>query len=91
MAMADLDRTAGSGDPEHILDGFISEAEYARQRGVSVRTCQRDRQLRQAPPFVIVGRRVFYRVDGVREWLKSRERQVVRRAEAPRAGRRRHA
>jgi hypothetical protein len=39
-----------------FLDGFISEGDYAARRGVSIRTCQRDRQLRQAPPYVVIGR-----------------------------------
>ncbi len=62
-----------------IFDGYITEAEYAHQRGVSLRTCQRDRALRQAPPHVILGNRVFYRVDAVRRWLESQERSPERR------------
>ena len=68
-----------------ILDGYVSEAEYARQRDVSVRTCQRDRALRQAPPHVILGNRVFYRVDAVRDWLLERERKADRRPTTPRS------
>ncbi len=56
-----------------VLEGFLSEAEYARQRGVSVRTCQRDRALRQSPPYVVMGRQVYYRIEAVRDWLVSRE------------------
>ena len=65
------------GNPS-IFDGYITEAEYARQRSVSVRTCQRDRALRQAPPHVILGKRVFYRIDAVRAWLEVQERSVDR-------------
>ncbi len=61
-----------------IFEGYIPEVEYARQRGVSVRTCQRDRALRQAPPHVILGNRVFYRVDAIRTWLEARERSADR-------------
>lgn len=53
----------------NFLNGFISEEEYARQRGVTIRTCQRDRQLRQAPPYVKLGRCIFYRIDAIHEWL----------------------
>ena len=70
---------------QRFLDGYISEAQFAAQRGVSIRTCQRDRQLRQAPPFVTLGRQVFYRIEAVREWLIEHERCEDRRAEAPRA------
>jgi hypothetical protein len=57
-----------------FLEGFISEPEYARRRGVTLRTCQRDRQLRKAPPYIQFGRRIFYRVDAVRAWLVKNER-----------------
>ena len=60
-----------------FLEGFISEPEYARQRGVTLRTCQRDRQLRKAPPYIQFGRRIFYRVDAVRAWLVKNERLEV--------------
>ena len=68
----------------NVLDGYIPEAEYARQRGVSRRTCQRDRALRQAPPHVILGKQVFYRVDAVRDWLRQIERERNRKPEASR-------
>ena len=61
-----------------IFEGYINEAELARQRGVSVRTCQRDRALRQAPPHVIVGRQVFYRIEAVREWLLGQEHRAAK-------------
>lgn len=72
-----------------ILDGYIAEAEYAKQRGVSVRTCQRDRQLRQSPPYMVIGNQVYYRIEAIRAWLRARERDpstlgVRRRAAAAR-------
>lgn len=56
-----------------IFEGYISEAEYAAQRGVSIRTCQRDRAMRQAPPHVLIGKAVHYRVEAVRDWLLRQE------------------
>jgi len=73
--------------PPDFLDGFISEEEYAARRGVSVRTCQRDRQLHHSPPFVVVGRRVYYRIAAVRDWLLAREQRALGQAECPRSGR----
>jgi len=59
---------------EHsLLDGYVAEEVYAQIRGASMRTCQRDRQLRRSPPYVKLGRRVFYRIDAAREWLISHE------------------
>ena len=71
---------------EDFLEGFISEKAYAARRGVSLRTCQRDRQLRQSPPFVLLGRQVYYRVDAVRDWLIAREQSSNRKPSAPRVG-----
>ncbi|RMH41655.1 MAG: hypothetical protein D6688_11250 [Alphaproteobacteria bacterium] len=65
----------------------MSEEEYAARRGVSLRTCQRDRQLRQSPPYVVIGRRVYYRIEAVREWLLAREQAADRKPSVPRAGR----
>ncbi len=67
-----------------IFDGYITEAEYADQRGVSVRTCQRDRALRQAPPHVVLGKSVDYRVEAVCAWLAAQERAAERRPGPPR-------
>lgn len=72
-----------------IFDGYIDEHEYCRQRGVSLRTAQRDRQLRQSPPHITVGKRVLYRIEAVRNWLRDQERHAERKASAPRAGGRR--
>lgn len=78
-----------SSDAGHlVLDGYISEDEYARQRGVSVRTCQRERALRKSAPYVLLGKKVFYRVAAVREWLLAQERTFEqqafhRRSQAP--------
>jgi hypothetical protein len=66
-----------------FLQDFISEIEYAARRGVSVRTCQRDRQLRQAPPYVRFGRRIYYRIEAVREWLVKNERAADRTTVPP--------
>ena len=63
------------------LRGYISEPAYAHIRRTSVRTCQRERQLRKSPPFVRLGRRVFYRIEAVQTWLVSNEQgQTAARA-----------
>jgi predicted DNA-binding transcriptional regulator YafY len=72
---------------DHILDGFLTEREFARQRGVSLRTCQRDRARRCGPPYVVIGRQVYYRIASTRAWLEKRE--ICNTPD--RAGSRRHA
>src|ERR1700745_2563477 len=66
----------GSDAGHSVLDGFISEQEYARQRGVSLRTCQRERALRKSAPYVLLGKKVFYRVATVRAWLLAQQRTL---------------
>ena len=88
--MAELETPfAAEDEPEtsqaSIFAGYIPEPEYARQRKVSVRTCQRDRALRRAPPHVMVGNSVYYRVDAVRRWLLERERAASTPASRRRA------
>lgn len=61
------------------LQDLISETEFAAQRGVSVRTLQRERALRTGPAFIKIGRRVFYRPAAIRDWLLAKE-QVQPRA-----------
>jgi hypothetical protein len=72
-----------------FLKGYVSEVEYARKRSISLRTAQRDRALRQSPPYVLIGKRVYYRVSAIREWLLEREQRNERRPAAPRAGKHR--
>ena len=87
--MTEQTLTMSETDAPAIFDGYIDEHEYCRQRGVSLRTAQRDRQLRQAPPYTTVGKRVLYRIEAVRAWLLDQERQVERKTSAPRVGGRR--
>src|SRR5262249_553516 len=64
-------------DEHELMSALVSETEYGRQLGKSARTCQRDRQRGVAPAHVQVGRRVFYRVEAVRDWLVQRERSTA--------------
>ena len=73
-----------------FLTGYMSEEIYARRRGVRLRTCQRNRQLRQAPPYVQFGRRIYYRIEAVRDWLVKNEREADRTPAAPLSRGRRH-
>lgn len=66
------------------LNDLISEARYAEMRGVSRRTVQRERALRVGPPFVKLGRAIFYRPAAIEVWLLSKE-QAQPRAEKARA------
>lgn len=91
MAATDSEAPASALAGPDFFEGYVTESDYAERRGVSVRTCQRDRQLRRSPPFVVVGRHIYYRVEAIRDWLIARERSGERRPAASRAGRRRRA
>lgn len=60
------------------LKDMITEAEYAMQRGVSLRTAQRDRALRIGPPFIKLGKKVFYRPAAIEAWLLAQEQAQPR-------------
>jgi hypothetical protein len=61
-----------------ILDGLDTEEEAARQLNKSPRTLKRWRGARWGPPFIMIGNRVYYRREAVREWLLALERRMPR-------------
>jgi hypothetical protein len=62
-----------SGSSHSVLDGYVSEADLARQLNRSVRTLQRLAARQLGPPRTKIGRLVFYNIDHVREWLLQQE------------------
>ena len=63
------------------IQDLISEADYAVARGVSLRTVQRERAQRIGPPFIQLGRKIYYRPAAIEAWLIAKEQTQ------PRAGR----
>jgi hypothetical protein len=60
---------------------LISEAGYAEQRGISLRSVQRERAQRIGPPFIKVGRKIYYRPAAIEGWLLSIEQEQPRSAQ----------
>lgn len=60
-------------EPPGLLEGWLNRAELSAELGISVDTLGRWETRRVGPPCVRVGRRVLYRTDAVRDWLKSQE------------------
>jgi hypothetical protein len=60
------------------LNDLIPEAQLAVARGVCLRTIQRERALRMGPPFIRLGRRIFYRPEAVDAWLVGKEQAQPR-------------
>lgn len=63
------------------LLGYFSEEQYASFRGLSLRSARNERARGAGPPFIRVGRKVFYPVSGVRAWMQARQLHVGRIAE----------
>ena len=60
------------------LQSLITEADYAAQRGVSLRTVQRERAQRMGPPFIKLGRTIYYRPAAIEAWLLAQEQHQPR-------------
>jgi hypothetical protein len=65
-----------------LLTGWLNRTDLARELTLSVDTLQRWETRRIGPPCVRVGRKVLYRMEAVRDWLREQE---VRKAGASRA------
>jgi len=61
------------------ISDLISESDYAAARSVSVRTVQRERAQGIGPPFIKLGRNIYYRPAAIEKWLLAQE-QVQPRA-----------
>ena len=65
-----------------LLTGWLNRTDLARELTLSVDTLQRWETRRVGPPCVRVGRKVLYRMEAVRDWLREQE---VRKAGVSRA------
>ena len=65
-----------------LLTGWLNRSDLARELTLSVDTLQRWETRRVGPPCVRVGRKVLYRMEAVRDWLRDQE---TRKAGASRA------
>ncbi len=63
-----------AGDEDSgLLTGWLDRANLARELTLSVDTLQRWETRRVGPPCVRVGRKVLYRMEAVRDWLRDQE------------------
>lgn len=56
-----------------VLEGYLRREQLAAELGKSVRTLDRWETSRMGPPRVVCGKSILYRVESVRDWLRSRE------------------
>jgi hypothetical protein len=60
------------------LAAYLPDEEMAKVRRVTPRTQRAERQRGNGPPFVRDGKKIYYPLDGFRDWLKARTCQPVR-------------
>ena len=60
-------------DTGGVLDEWMTRSALARELGVSIDTLGRWESRRIGPPSIRVGRKVLYRRETVREWLREQE------------------
>lgn len=86
IGLRDIDNATPDVDTG-LLTGWLNRTDLARELTLSVDTLQRWETRRMGPPCVRVGRKVLYRMEAVRDWLREQE---ARKAGASRvvAGRR---
>lgn len=71
--MQNIGLDGASADDTGLLTGWLNRAELARELALSVDTLQRWETRRMGPPCVRVGRKVLYRMEAVRDWLRDQE------------------
>jgi predicted DNA-binding transcriptional regulator AlpA len=66
--------TASAGD-EIVIDGrrLLSEPRVAKMLGCSLRTLQRGRKEGKGPPSTKIGRKVYYELKDLQEWIDRRK------------------
>jgi hypothetical protein len=72
IGLKDADPTAPEVESS-LLIGWLNRTDLARELTLSVDTLQRWETRRMGPPCVRVGRKVLYRMEAVREWLREQE------------------
>ena len=72
ISLKDTDPTAPEVD-SGLLTGWLNRTDLARELTLTVDTLQRWETRRMGPPCVRVGRKVLYRMEAVRDWLREQE------------------
>ena len=60
---------------EGRMEDYITEKQYAEMRGVSTRTIMRERSGGNGPPFIKLGKVIYYRKEALKAWLLAQEVQ----------------
>jgi len=63
-----------------VLDGYLTETEFAAEIGRSIVTLRLWRRKGDGPPFIRIKRRALYKVEAVRRWIDAQERKQPKAA-----------
>jgi hypothetical protein len=78
-AQSDHDTSPEAREAQHaLLRGYLDELQTARGLNVTVRTLRAWRQWCRGPPFVKIGKFVYYKISAVEAWLVSLEQKPQR-------------
>jgi hypothetical protein len=69
-----------------VLAGFVDEQQLAGQVDKSTKTLARWRKTHKGPPWAVVGRKIYYSVEGVRRWLESGGTRTGQKRNGTRSG-----
>ena len=58
---------------QSALDEYETEVVTAKELNVRLTTLSKWRKAGEAPPHTMIGQRIYYRRETVRDWLKSRQ------------------
>ena len=61
-----------------LLDDYLTPDQLAEELGKSVRTIARWDGLRIGPPRTLIGKKPYYRREGVRQWMLRQEQAQAR-------------
>jgi hypothetical protein len=67
-------RSTATPPPSLLADELIPEPDFAKLTGWSVPTLRTWRCLRKGPPYICVGRKIWYRRSAYENWLLKHER-----------------
>jgi hypothetical protein len=76
----DGQQAGNAGLTPPLLDGWLPRDRVAAEIGVSANTLARWQRRRIGPPCAKLGRKVLYRADALREWLRSCEGTPVKKS-----------
>lgn len=76
---------AHSTDPTRFMANFLTVPQLAVAMDISERTIQKMVAGRRAPPFIKIGRKTYFRLQAVQEWLVANENRPTDRRGTRRA------